>query len=582
MNITYQQLAAHEAGRIGELSTKESNSALQKKDENDIQLEYGFRTMPLPIKARRLYITKFYETMAESVHTNSLDEDNKRFVPDEVFETIAEAQSVISAIVSYYSDTDAPQIYAVMLNDGQHIGHVQAVPISEEEWEVGYHIAKPFTGKGYATEAVNAFLPVITRHLDIQEISGITHVDNIASRRVLEKCGFVMEYEGMGQYQGKEQHICKLKFQKDEYELDDALKQKLADKNKKLISMVIERAKRDFSEDIALIGLTGSFATGDFHEKSDLDLIIVNNTDKGWEISSCFILNDVGYDIYCTPWETRLAQQANLDNPGVSSLTDLKILYCAKPEYLERFNALKQKAIETMAKPIGAECLNRAKKHIDLAKQNYADMMLTDDLGTVRYASATLVYNLVNGIVNINNTCIKRGIKRYFGEISAYQYLPDNFSNLYMSVIKAKTTDDIRDESRSFLTGVIQLHDVLHQKYVEQPVPTYENLRGTYEEAWCNNRNKVLASVAAKDKSYAFLAALGAQDYFDEMTANIGTKKFDLMQYFDVDNLDIFRDAFIKALDEYQFEYDKVERKVLKFDTFDELYNYYMNVEEKI
>ena len=359
--------------------------------------------------------------------------------------------------------------------------------------------------------------------------------------------------------------------------MDDALKQKLAEKNKKLIDMVIERAKRDFPDDIAIIGLSGSFATGDFHEKSDLDLIIVNNTNEGWGISSGFILDDVGYDIYCTPWETRLEQQSNLDNPGVSSLTELQILYCAKPEYLERFNALKQKALDAMAKPIGADCLNRAKKHIDLAKQNYADMMLKDEMGAVRYASANLMYNLVNAIVNINNTCIKRGIKRYFEELSAYSHLPENFETLYMSVIEAKTTDAIRETSRSFLIGVIQLHDALHQKHVEKPVPTYENLDGTYEEAWCNLRNKILASVAAKDKSYAFFAAEGAQNYFDEMTTDRGTKKFDLMQYFDADNLDTFKDAFLKALDEYQREYDKVGRKVVRFDTFEEVYDYYMN-----
>jgi len=359
--------------------------------------------------------------------------------------------------------------------------------------------------------------------------------------------------------------------------MNDALKKKLDDKNKKLIDMIIERAKRDFPEDIALIGLTGSFSTGDFHEKSDLDLIIVNNTDSGWEIGFCFILDDVGYDIYCTPWETRLAQQATLDNPGVSSLTELQILYCAKPEYLERFNKLKQQALETMAKPIGAECINRAKKHIDLAKQNYADMMLSNSINEIRYASGKLLYNLVNGIVNLNNTCIKRGIKRYFEELSAYQYLPINFESLYMSVIEAKTEEVIKSSSHLFLVGVVQLHDELHQKYVDKPIPTYENLEGTYEEAWCNLRNKVLASVAAKDKSYTFLAAESAQSYFDEMTTCIGTKKFNLMEHFNSDDLEKFQDAFLQALQEFLHEYEKAGRKVLHFETFEELYNDYMN-----
>jgi len=75
--------------------------------------------------------------------------------------------------------------------------------------------------------------------------------------------------------------------------MDELKKQELFEKNDKIANMVIERAKRDFPDDIAIIGLSGSFQTDDFHENSDLDLIIINNTPKGWEISDCFILGNV-------------------------------------------------------------------------------------------------------------------------------------------------------------------------------------------------------------------------------------------------------------------------------------------------
>ena len=42
------------------------------------------------IETKRLLITEFDMSMAETVHKNSLDEDNRRFVPDEVFETVNE------------------------------------------------------------------------------------------------------------------------------------------------------------------------------------------------------------------------------------------------------------------------------------------------------------------------------------------------------------------------------------------------------------------------------------------------------------------------------------------------------------
>ena len=40
------------------------------------------------IETERLIITEMTMDMAPDVHENSLDEDTRRFVPDEVFETL--------------------------------------------------------------------------------------------------------------------------------------------------------------------------------------------------------------------------------------------------------------------------------------------------------------------------------------------------------------------------------------------------------------------------------------------------------------------------------------------------------------
>ncbi|WP_040950293.1 nucleotidyltransferase domain-containing protein [Gorillibacterium massiliense] len=360
--------------------------------------------------------------------------------------------------------------------------------------------------------------------------------------------------------------------------MDDLIRQMLIMKNENMIHMVIERVKRDFPEDIAIIGLTGSFSTGDFHEKSDLDLIIINNTDRGWGISLCFILDDVGYDLYCTPWETRIEAEANLESPMVSHLIDMQLLYCAKPEYMEKFNSYKQRALDTLAKPIGSECIGRAKKHIDIAKQDYANTLLSDDLGTVRYASCGVVYNLVNALTHLNNTYLKRGIKRYLEETKEYRYIPENYENNYMAVICAKTVDEIRRASCRLLKSMNDLYHRMDKKFSVQPVPTFDNLRGTYEELWCNCRNKIIASAELNDKSYAFHAAMGAQNFLDEMTESIGTKKVDLLQYFDADQLYLIKDKFLQAMDDYLDEYNKVGRKVERYDAFEQLYDQYMKM----
>jgi predicted nucleotidyltransferase len=358
--------------------------------------------------------------------------------------------------------------------------------------------------------------------------------------------------------------------------MDEKTKKNILEKNDKLINMVIERAKRDFPDDIAMIGLTGSFSTNDFHEKSDLDLIIINNTDRGWGISKCFILDDVGYDIYCTPWDTRIEAESTLSSPMVSCLVDLKILYCAKPEYMERFLTYKQRAIDLLCKPIGKECIERAKKWIDEAKQEYTNALLEEEIGAVRFAAGKVLHNCQNAITNLNNTYIKRGIKRYMEEMATYRYIPEDFDKIYLSMMEANTQETLRSTSFDMVRSVVNLYDRLQEDHVEHPVPTYDNLSGTYEELWCNCRNKVITSVNAKDKSYAFHAALGAQVYLNEMTEDRGTKKFDVMQYYNADNLELLKDSFIHIMDEYLEEYRKVGREVEVYETFDELYDVYM------
>ena len=153
------------------------------------------------IETKRLVITEMTPDMAMDVHKNSLDEDIRRFVPDEVFETVEEARETIEFIMSQYGSAQGPLIYAVITKETDiNIGYVQLVPLDEGKWEIGYHVAKAYTGNGYATEAVRAFLPVISEYVGITEVYGVRLLENAASGRVLEKCGFETFFTGEGPY----------------------------------------------------------------------------------------------------------------------------------------------------------------------------------------------------------------------------------------------------------------------------------------------------------------------------------------------------------------------------------------------
>ena len=142
----------------------------------------------MEIKTTRLMIRELETRLAKSVHINSLDEDNRRFVPDEVFETVQDAKNAIEFLINCYANSEGPFVYAVY-KSALHIGHVQVAKV-EQGWEVGYHIEKEFTGKGYATEALKAFVPAVMQKLCINHLYGICDTENYASQRVLEKSGF--------------------------------------------------------------------------------------------------------------------------------------------------------------------------------------------------------------------------------------------------------------------------------------------------------------------------------------------------------------------------------------------------------
>ena len=137
----------------------------------------------MKIETKRLTIAEFDMSMAESIYRESL--------------------------MGCYASGEDPMVYPVQLKDGTCIGYVQVIPFDDGTWEIGYHIGVNYTKQGYATEAVTAFLPVIMKQLSITEIRGICLADNLAAVKVMERCGFICLYDGIGDYQGEEQKICK-------------------------------------------------------------------------------------------------------------------------------------------------------------------------------------------------------------------------------------------------------------------------------------------------------------------------------------------------------------------------------------
>ncbi|MGH6835172.1 MAG: GNAT family N-acetyltransferase [Methylocella sp.] len=79
----------------------------------------------------------------------------------------------------------------------QTIGLVSATMAAAGDIEFGYVVAPPAWGKGFASEAVKALADTVFSLTQANQIFANSRVDNIASRRVLEKTGFAFVDTGL-------------------------------------------------------------------------------------------------------------------------------------------------------------------------------------------------------------------------------------------------------------------------------------------------------------------------------------------------------------------------------------------------
>lgn len=86
--------------------------------------------------------------------------------------------------------TDGSVVLKTILFNGDVAGNIVCFEQLGER-EVGYWIGKEYWGKGIATRALQEFL----EQIDTRPLYAHVAKQNIASRRVLEKCGFVVSGE---------------------------------------------------------------------------------------------------------------------------------------------------------------------------------------------------------------------------------------------------------------------------------------------------------------------------------------------------------------------------------------------------
>lgn len=87
-------------------------------------------------------------------------------------------------------------IVKAITKNGELIGSISAIVGEFERQksaEIGYWIAQPFWGQGFASQALAEFSKAIFQNTEVVRLYAPVFEGNAASARVLKKCGFKLE-----------------------------------------------------------------------------------------------------------------------------------------------------------------------------------------------------------------------------------------------------------------------------------------------------------------------------------------------------------------------------------------------------
>lgn len=106
-------------------------------------------------------------------------------------------QGVTDHITAYLSDYAAGTWHPFVIEDDDGIimgrANLKDIDSSARTAEVGYRIAQSACGQGLATQAVRHLIEEAQLRWNLKQLVANVYAENIASAKVLQRCGFLIE-----------------------------------------------------------------------------------------------------------------------------------------------------------------------------------------------------------------------------------------------------------------------------------------------------------------------------------------------------------------------------------------------------
>ncbi len=147
------------------------------------------------IETERLILRRFSENDAKEIYEGFVNQDGFLYYVHKEKRTLQEEIESLKGITKKY---DNPEYYNWLITtrtDKNIIGTINLnVDNYNESVEFNYAIDDRYKSKGYMTEALEAVKNYCLKEIKVNRIFGGCEINNIASKKVMEKCSFV--YEG--------------------------------------------------------------------------------------------------------------------------------------------------------------------------------------------------------------------------------------------------------------------------------------------------------------------------------------------------------------------------------------------------
>lgn len=154
------------------------------------------------LETQRLRLREFEPGDAASLFALDSDPEVMRFIGDGSPCRREDVERAITRVRDYYRQRPGLGIWLAEQKDsGEFVGWACLKHLNQtDQIELGYRLMRFAWNQGFATEAGLALIQYGRQEHKLTEIVAVTHPDNKASQRVLEKCGMVRI--GIGEYYG--------------------------------------------------------------------------------------------------------------------------------------------------------------------------------------------------------------------------------------------------------------------------------------------------------------------------------------------------------------------------------------------